>query len=198
MSRLRAFLDDLAAGNPPAGAKPAQPATYEPIGERFEPTRGASFDLGPTVDDTNLLDAGGYPPLPVEGSPFLGDDPSPGVHVGHEGHDLDDAPAAPCGCKSKRSKVRRGTSIRYSFTTTDSTPLVVTPSGIEAEDVVSVTLVCSAASAVRLGFDSNGAQAGAFLPLGPNPLALSTGPVWLVGGQGVAATVDVFVEYLAD
>lgn len=191
MSKFRAFLDDLAAGNAPAPRK--TPPDYEPIGEPFEVTRGESFDLGPTVDDSNLADAGGYPPLPVAGSPFLGDDEPEEAHEAHAS-----APA-PCGCKDKTPsrKVRRGTSIRYSFTTTDATPIVVTPSGIESEDVVSVVLVCSAASAVRLGYDSNGAQAGAFLPVATSgTLNLTTGPVWLVGGQGVAATVDVFVEYL--
>lgn len=152
--------------------------TYDAIGELFEPTPGQSFDLGPTVDDTNLRDAGGYP-------------------AGIADEDYRARPTHTCAkCAKERPKVRMWQSIRYVITADDvltARPFVATMSGVDTSSVTRVTLVASTENAIRIGSEGPAAQTGAYLPPW-FPVTITTGPVWCVG-YTEGATLDVLVEY---
>lgn len=175
------FLDRLLADATPApGAETATAGAYELLGEPM-PAAGDGFDLGPTVDDTNLSDAGGYP-----GHTIPGPSETDGQWLAGT---LDTKPAgAPCGCKPGRKEWR---SIRYAFTPADPNPVAASPTGLGGIEVISATLVASAAG-IRVGPSSNDARAGAELPIGV-PLIINAGPIWLAG-NGATGTVDVFLE----
>lgn len=148
--------------------------------EPYEPTPGQTFDTGPLVDDANISDAGGYPDTSILVQP----DP--------------DQPAR-TGPRSIRP-LRKFVSQRFQFeAAADGPALLVTPSGIDAKDIVSVTLTSNAANRIRFGNTDNGAASGAYLGNVNGPTTIAAGPVyvWPVSG-GAITTVDVLVVYEDD
>lgn len=147
---------------------------YDPIGEPLADTPGKSFDLGATVDDTNLAAAGGYPP----------DAPTNEML----------AAALVIVANAKAPRPARLTSQRFTFAATDSRPIVVTPSGIDSEAIEQVTLIASAANVVRIGRDEANAAGGGFLPANV-PIELEPGCAVYASCSTAATTLDVFVIY---
>lgn len=179
-------LDQIVRAADVRTVRPADPADWPTLSEPLDPTPGETFDLGPTVDDTNLMAAGGYPAnVPADLGPIETFRP-PAVSSS--------APPAKadCGCNDKRPTIE-WKSQRYTFAATDTQPLCVTPSGADASRVLSVALVASVPG-FRIGPSSNDAQAGGRLPFGL-VLQVYAGPVWISNAAGAAGTVDVFVEY---
>lgn len=177
-------LDRLVANADPRSARPADPTDWPTLNEPLHDTDESSFDLGQIVDRTNADDAGGYPAaVPADLGPFRGE------VAGVAGHECE-------SCKAKPAKVRRLVSARYVITADDVTTrrsLVVTPSGVDADDIRRVTLVASDENAIRFAGDMSAAEVGAYLPPW-FPVTVEFGPVWIVGFLA-AATVDVVVEY---
>lgn len=158
----------------------ARQPTADPFAVGNEPlklTPGGSFDTGPIVDQSNADDAGGY----TDTTALIVPD--------------DDKPAA-TGPRRRRP-LRRWTSQRFDFpiAAADGPPVLVTPSGIDALDIVNVTLVASGVNMIRVGKADNDARAGGYLP-NAQPVVIETGPVWVYPLSSLdASSVDVFVVY---
>ncbi len=161
--------------------------------EPLKPTPGGSFDTGPTVDDANLEDAGGYP----DTTELL---------------DFSDPLRAPDPQRRRRRSIRKWTGGHYTFAANLlHPPLLVTPSGIDARDITEVQVTATAiglagpASAprlVRVGQSSNDAQAGPWLYdlfwAGGVSYSFPGGPLWIVADTTVVAVpveVSVIVFY---
>lgn len=148
---------------------------YDPIGEPFEVTPGGTFDLGHTVDDTSLHAAGGYPPDVPDNRVLdaLGD----------------------IVANAKMLRQTRLISQRFTFANGDlNKPIVVTPSGIDSDSIETVTLIASAANAIRIGRDESNAAVGGFLPA-TTALMISPGTAVYATCSVAATTLDVFVVY---
>ena len=161
-------LQEQAAMRKPATDVGSEPLTVTP---------GQSFDAGPMVDDANVHDAGGYPDTSALTEP--------------DRHKPEAVPPR------RRRPLRRFTTQRFSFDATTTGPAVlVTPSGIDALDIVYVNLTCSVAGRVRYGSSDNNAAAGAFLGNTNGPTTIEASPEWLypVAG-GSNTTEDVLVVY---
>lgn len=180
-------LDQIVRAADVRPVRPADPADWPVLSEPLDPTPGESFDLGATVDDENLTAAGGYPEnIPTDTSPIDPFRPK-NPPSRQTGTDPD------CACKDAKRPTIEWKSQRYTFTATDTAALVVTPSGADAAGVLCVTLVASVPG-FRIGPSSNDAQAGGRLPASA-VLQVYAGPVYIANPDGVAGTVDVFVEY---
>lgn len=155
-----------------------QAAMRKPAAVGNEPltiTPGQSLDLGPMVDDANVHDAGGYPDTSALTEP--------------DRHKPESVPAR------RRRPLRKWTTARYVLPLAGQTPLLVSPGGIDALDIVYVVLTTDTINRVRYGPNGNDAQAGAYLPA-VHPIRIEGGPVWVYGVPGVAdVNLDVLVVY---
>lgn len=177
-------LDRLVANADPRSVRPADPNDWPTLNEPLQDTPGESTDLGQIVDRTNANDAGGYPAaVPADLGPFRGE-----ITAGANDHECE-------SCKDAKNRPQpiEWKSARYTFTATDTRPIVVTPSGADADRVLCVSLIASIAG-FRIGPTENDALAGGRLPASA-VLQVYAGPVYIANPDGVAGTVDVFVEY---
>ena len=166
------------------------PALGTPGAAGHEPlqiTEGQTTDLGPLPDQVRP-GGGGWPDM--------------------AGLDLDTPEMAAAwailaGPHNERPKRRRISSFGYTFTNADwNIPRPATPSGVDSADIVRIVISC--ATPVRVCTEINqvstGSLAGAsFLhPAGgtltdPQPLYLTTGPVWVHLNTSPAGNVPVFI-----
>lgn len=146
--------------------------------EPFALTPGASFDAGTLIDQSQTPDAGGWP------DDQLG-------HVPPTDHALHKAPAP----IPPVHRARQWVAETVTFAAGDTTPRLVTPSGIDTRQIIAVTLN-GHVDGFLLGPEQNAARVGFLLPIN-RPVRLEVGPLWAVapaaGGQ-----LAVAVEYWSD
>lgn len=172
----------IAAPAPPAVLYEDQPATGEPGHPGnlpYEQTPGQSFDTGTLTDWAQEPGAGGWPDDSIERIP-----PTDAA--------LYKAPAE----QPKTEPLRKWVAETVTFAAGDRRPRLVTPSGIDARQIIAVHLN-GHVDGFTVGPASNDALVGFLVPLN-RPIRLEAGPVWAVapaaGGQ-LAVAVEYWSEH---